>query len=180
MKKKLIIIIISIILVIGILVLILINNIYKDKTDIAKDIEVINDNYQGMVKEIENYNSTRLNVASIINDLYYDTISSKYEENKKLLDNYTLIIDNISDYVKVLDSKCNIIYGDSNVNNKCKNYKYNYELIVNVYMNDINNYNKKLNSYNDNYDEKLEEYKTKYNYIDYNNDKKYEEVETNE
>ena len=133
-----------------------------------------------MVKEIENYNSTRLNVASIINDFYYDTISSKYEENKKLLDNYTLIIDNISDYVKVLDSKCNIIYSDSNVNNKCKNYKYNYELIVNVYMNDINNYNKKLNSYNDNYDEKLEEYKTKYNYIDYNNDKKYEEVETNE
>ena len=80
----------------------------------------------------------------------------------------------------ILDSKCNIIYSDSNVNNKCKNYKYNYELIVNVYMNDINNYNKKLNSYNDNYDEKLEEYKTKYNYIDYNNDKKYEEVETNE
>ena len=72
MKKKLIIIIISIILVIGILVLILINNIYKDKTDIAKDIEVINDNYQGMVKEIENYNSTRLNVASVINDFYYD------------------------------------------------------------------------------------------------------------
>ena len=116
----------------------------------------------------------------LFNDFYYDTISSKYEENKKLLDNYTLIIDNISDYVKVLDSKCNIIYSDSNVNNKCKNYKYNYELIVNVYMNDINNYNKKLNSYNDNYDEKLEEYKTKYNYIDYNNDKKYEEVETNE
>ena len=181
MKKKLIVIsICTFLLIVGILIFILINNIYKDKTDIAKDIEVINDNYEGMVKEIENYNSTRLSVADIINNFYYDKISSKYEENKKLLDNYTLIIDNISNYVKVLDSKCNIIYSDSNVNSKCKKYKENYELIVNVYVDDINNYNKKLNSYNDNYEEKIEEYETKYNYINYNNNKKNEEVETNE
>ena len=180
MKKKLIIIGIIIFLAVGLIMYILVNNIYKDKTDIAKDIETINNNYELVKKEIENYNTIRLQVADIINEFYYETIKDNYNNNKLLLDNYTLVVDNITKYVKELDSKCNVIYNNSDVNTKCKNYKYNYEVIVNVYMNDINNYNNKLISYNEYSNNDLELYKTTYNYIDYNNDNKYEEVNANE
>lgn len=181
MKKKLIIIIsIIVLIVIGLAIYLGIKSIYKDKTDIAKDIETINNNYELVKKEIENYNTTRLQVADIINEFYYETINDKYDSNKLLLDNYTLVIDNITKYVKELDSKCNVIYNNSDVNNKCKNYKYNYEIIVNVYMNDINNYNNKLTSYNEYSNNNLKLYETTYNYIDYNNDNKYEEVKVNE
>ena len=69
MKKKLIIIIsIIVLIVIGLAIYLGIKSIYKDKTDIAKDIETINNNYELVKKEIENYNTTRLQVADIINE----------------------------------------------------------------------------------------------------------------
>lgn len=179
MKKKIIIItsIILLLLVIGILILI--NNIYKDKTLLAENIDYINNNYDNMKKEINNYNNVRLEVSDIINNFYFDLIEENYESNKKILDKYTLVIDNITDYTKKLDSKCDIIYSDSNVNKNCKNYKDNYEIIVNVYVNDILAYNDKINSYNIENNKKLSLYETNYNYIDYNLDNNYEEKSDN-
>ena len=54
--------------------------------------------------------------------------------------------------------------------------------VVNIYINDVNNFNKKLTLYNEEElsENKLEQYSSIYKeYIDYNKDNKYEEVDNN-
>lgn len=171
MKKK-IILICSILIVIVLISLFLIN-LSKDKKSTTNDIKVINDNYNLIKKEVEKYNSLRNQVSDVINEFYYEEIESIYISNNELLNSYTKIIDNITNYVKILDSKCNKLYSD--VDKICNSYKNDYEIIVNVYLNDINNYNQKLTTYNKDKNRNLELFSSNYNYIDYDNDGKKEE-----
>lgn len=165
------------------LITVFIIKLNEDKKKTEENMILINDSYNSLKNDVENYNSIRESVSKFINDFYYDTIDTKYVDNLKILNNYDSVIGKITGYVKILDDKCNFIYMDKDVSNICSNYKIDYETIVNVFMNDINNYNNKLNSYNEEQNKSLELFKSRHidDYIDYNNDNKYEQkVVTNE
>lgn len=177
MKKKIIITITILLIVISALTLLVvkfIKNIEEDKKKTNENIEIIETSYNFINQKIEDYNQTRQEVSEFINNFYYNTIENNYVNNLDSLINYKNIIDEITKKINILDEKCNTLYNDSKINNICNNYKKDYEIIVNVYLNDINNYNNKLKSYNENNEKKLELFSTNYNYIDYNNDKIYE------
>jgi len=177
MKKKIIIIIAVLLIVISaitLLVMKFIKNIEEDKKKTKENIEIIETSYNFINEKIENYNQIRQEVSEFINNFYYNTIENNYVSNLDSLTNYIGVVDEISEKINILDEKCNILYNDSKINNICNNYKKDYEIIVNVFLNDINNYNNKLKSYNENNDKQLELFSVKYDYIDYNNDKVYE------
>jgi len=180
MKNKKILMAIGILfamLIIISLITILIIILNKNKETIKENINIINISYNNIKNEVSNYNNIRNDISEFINNFYYNTIEEKYVDNLKLLNDYDSIIGNITTEIKVLDSKCNISYIDDEINNICNNYKTDYETIVNVFMNDINNYNNKLNKYNIDENKRLELFKSRYvnDYIDYNKDGNFEQ-----
>lgn len=185
MKKKKLIISGIIVILIGIisLILVFINNINNDKKITKENINSINESYNNIKEEVVNYNNLRKDITDIINNFYYDTIEKNYLNNLKVLEDYDSVINKIINYIKILDNKCNIIYNDYETDNICNNYKIDYETIVNVFINDINSYNKKLDLYNKDNSKNLELFKSKHidDYIDYNGDNIYlEKEEVNE
>lgn len=182
MKKKSIIligVIVVIIVIITYLIVMFVKNVSNDKKIVEDNTNTINNSYNVIKYQITNYNSLRDKVSSFINDFYYENIEDNYLSNIEALNNYDEIINKITNEVKILDTKCNIVYTDKEVNNICNNYKKDYEIIVNVFVNDINKYNSKLNSYNKDLNKAKELFKSKYinDYIDYNKDNIYEKKE---
>ena len=118
-----------------------------------------------------------------LSTLYYDTMASQDTLVKNSLSNYEAIVDNIEKQKKVLDALCNdVYYPDSRVNNKCSNYKIIFEQVNNLFVNDINYYNKNIAKYNlyaksVNSDKFIASYETKKKYIDCNNDGRFESKE---
>jgi len=176
--KKKSIIIISIILVIVLiisLVVIFINNVNKDKKQQEENMNIVSNSYDKIKEEVENYNNLREDISIFINNFYYDRIENDYQTNLNILKDYDETINKITNEVKKLDSKCNTIYSDKDINHICDNYKNDYEVIINVFINDINNYNNKLKLYNEDNYKNLDLFKSNYinDYIDYNQDKIY-------
>ena len=64
---------------------------------------------------------------------------------------------------------CNIIYRviyeDKNINKICDSYQELYEKIINLYVLDINNYNKKIDGYNNYKNENIDNYEMIHNFI---------------
>ena len=182
MKKKLI--TTSIVLFILIVIVILFINMTKKIKNEQKtndlNISIITKNYDNFQNSILEYNKNRNDIIDIINNFYYDSISIKDEQNKGVLSNQEDMLDSIKEMVLELDNKCDRIYKDININNICDRYKGEYEILVNVFINDINSYNNKLSIYNKDMNDNIDLYKTEYEYIDYNNDNIYEEVENND
>lgn len=179
MKKKTVMktsIILIVIVVIGILINNFIKSINEDKRITIENIEIIEESYKELKKEVENYNNSRKEIATFINNFYYDTIENSYQSNLELLKKHDNTIGKITEKINILNKKCNIVYNDTQINNICNNYKKDYEVIINVFINDINNYNNKLSSYNKDNNKELELFKSEFatDYIDYNKDKIYE------
>lgn len=179
MKKKYIIVISIVLIIITLIttfIIIFINNLNEDKKITEENINIISNSYNNIKKEVENYNDIRNNISVFINNFYYDTIENNYQDNLNKLKEYDEVIKKITNDVKMLDVKCNIVYTNSEINNICNNYKKDYEIIVNIFLNDINNYNNKLNSYNKDNNKELELFKSNYinDYIDYDNDNIYQ------
>lgn len=181
MKKRMI-IVVSIILVIIIFCyagLSFMKGLTNDKKVISENMEIIKNSYNNIKKEVEIYNDIRDEVTLFINNFYYDRIENEYLDNVNKLNSYDEVINKITNEVKKLDDKCNITYTNTEVNNICNSYKNDYELIVNVFVNDVNSYNRKLSSYNNDNNGNLELFNSEYikDYIDYNNDSIYEKKE---
>ena len=101
-------------------------------------------------------------------------------DNNRLLKQFTNIekcnnINKIDDYVETINSKCNVIYSDIEVNKICDSYDTLYEKLINLYVQDLNNYNNKITSYNEYKKESIELFNQIHkDYIDYNKDNTYE------
>lgn len=179
MKKKtltIVGIILFILIIIGIIASNFIKNIKEDKKITKQNIEIIETNYEKLKKEVENYNNSRRKIATFINNFYYDTIENNYQNNLDLLEKHDDIVETITEKINILDKKCNTLYNDPKIDNICNNYKKDYEIIVNVFINDLNNYNNKLITYNKDNNKELLLFKSEnaIDYIDYNKDKIYE------
>lgn len=179
-SKKLIIIISILVLLIGGISLLIVN-IMKDKKEITKNIEVIKYNYNELSQNVLEYNGIRRELSEKLNNFMYDKFLNDKEEYEEILTKYNTNINKIDNNIKNIDDRCKNIYNDKDINNICKSYKTNYEKIINIYINDLTNYNNKVTSYN--------EYKNENNslfelihkdYIDYNNDNVYEGRSNNE
>ena len=182
MKKnsKKIILISSLVLIIIIIVVILVMGIINDKKESSKNMELINDNYELLGTNVNEYNQIRSELSSKLNNFIYEDYSKEHSGYVELLTRYNNNISLIDENVKVINSKCNVIYNDISVNKICDSYKILYEKLINLYVMDLNNYNNKISSYNEYKKSDIALFKMIHNdYIDYNDDGKYEGVVNN-
>ena len=174
MKKKYLFIGVGVVLfgVIVLSILSLIKSFNKDKQEMLESGNLIKEAYDNVKKEVENYNNIRIDIAKLTDNFYYSTIVDVYDDNLEKFNTYDSIINDITKQITVIDSKCGQLYNEKEVNDICNIYKKDYETIVNVFINDINSYNNKLSSYNDDEEGNLELFKSNYisDYVDYNGD----------
>lgn len=178
MKKKIIVIVIMIIIVIIIAIGIntFIKNIKEDNKKTTERMNLIKEEYHNLEENIKKYNETRISLTNKLQEIYTDNLTQDYEKIKKIFQEQEQNIKENQKYVKILDNNCKIqVFSEKKVNTICSNYQQYYEQLVNVYWNDLMNFNKIIKNYNTISQIKLEEYISSQvtGYIDYNQDGEY-------
>lgn len=156
-------------------------NLKADKDATYKRMDDVSDafeNFSANTSVFEEYRDNLYN--STLGNLTYDTMYRQDKDIKNSLSNYENLVDELKKNTGYLDRLCeDVYYPNSEVNNKCYNYKSIYEQVVNYFVSDINVYNNSVDKYNSyqaglNINSKLAKYTTKKTYIDYNKDKKFD------
>lgn len=150
---------------------------------------VVNDTFEEFNAGVSAFELERDSLyTEALGNLYYDTLMNEDVNLKNKLNNYEGIVDEIITKVGEMDNLCkDVYYPDSEVNNKCKNYKIIYEQVANYFVDDLKLYNSTISEFNTQQTSLgsnvvLGEYKTTKSYVDYNNDGVFEgkEVDSNE
>ena len=155
----------------------------KEKEMTEEVVSIINSSYQELQSNVIEYNKYRSLVGDSLSSYYQDSFGDEYDKIVSEFEGYDKVVSNISNNIDVIKNNCgDKIFADSDVNDICNSYKSSYEEIVNVYVNDINNFNKFVNTYNSETGNDLSNFKSSVidNYIDYNNDGEYRGMEDNE
>lgn len=178
-KKSILIGIILIIFIAFVVIFVLTTR--KDKLETERNMENIKKNYNLLTTSVNYYNEIRTKYATMSSVLLMDKYEESHEEYTKLLTDYNKVMKDIDTYITNISFRCNNKYSDTEINKVCDNYKELYEKLVNLYVNDLNNYNKFIDKYNDYKNTELEKFEMIHNdYIDYNNDNVYEGREERE
>jgi len=160
-----------------VIIIILVIGIVNDKRESNENMGLIKDNYELLSNNVTEYNQIRSDLSNKLNNFIYDDYSKEHDSYVELLTKYNNNIGLIAGNVSEINSKCNVIYSDINVNKICDSYGLLYEKLINLYVMDLNNYNYKISSYNEYKKDHISLFNMIYNeYIDYNDDGKYEGV----
>lgn len=177
MKKKNIIIVGSIVLLVLIVLVsvLVVNKIDSDK-ELKRQGETIVNDYETFKGNVEKLNEFRTHYQNdIVVNQFVETVKDEYETWVLELDEYTELIDKVSDSTENLEKLCKNNYSDKNVSNKCDAYIDAYEKVINYYINDVNSFNSIVKEYKEeNKKSEIKEYELKYDYIDVNKDDKFE------
>lgn len=178
-KKKVIIAIVCVFLIV-LFILVLIMNIVKERKELNNNMDVIKKNYSELSTNVATYNEIRTDLLEKLNNFTYEAYPKEKEAYTEILTKYNENIQKIDNNVSKIDQLCTVIYKDISINKICDNYKLTYEKLINLYVDDLTNYNKKVTSYNEykETDSPLFELIHK-EYIDYNEDKVYEGMDVN-
>ena len=177
-KNVIICIIVIVVLAVGLILFLSLN---KARQENKNNMELIRKNYQLLSDSVSKYNDIRSKYNEMSSVLIIDSYKEKHEEYVELLDNYNKEVENIDNYINNIDLRCKGTYNDDEINEICDKYKGLFEKLVNLYIADIDNYNKFITEYNEVKDDKLELVEKVYqNYIDYNNDGVYEGSDNSE
>jgi hypothetical protein len=176
-KKRLIKIVLSIVSTVIILafLMIVINSVYKKANSSNKKyqekIELINSSYNQFSLLIEGFNSKREKLGEYMNNtVYYEDLYLIKDELYKFYEEYDEIVGSLSTVAESLKLNCKNKLTDEDANKKCDSYKEAYEMVIDIYLTDIDMYNEKAIKYNElKKDEPAQIFESKYVIVD--NDK---------
>lgn len=122
-----------------------INN--KEETTID-NIATIREVYATLSNNVNDNIGIRKRLLDKLN--VFDTTNYENEHNEytELLDEYNTNIISIDENVQIMDSKCAQEYEDTTINIFCRGYSDLYEEVINIYVDVISNYNKKIKDHN--------------------------------
>lgn len=177
MKKKLIAIIAIIVLgIIIISIIVFIKNLQEESKNTKKLMNEISEYYEKLEESITEYNNHRENLNQENTSYYQDTFKEDYDKMLDNLKSYDETITNLTIIINILNKDCsNNKFSDPKITNICNIYKQTYEEMINIYINDVNNFNKIVDTYNKETSSKLETFTTNntLSYIDYDEDGEY-------
>lgn len=153
----------------------------NDKEETYKRMDVVSDSFESFSTNVSAFEDMRDELYnSVLSNVYYDSLYNDDAYIKERLSNYENLVDELQKNTTKLDKLCNdVYYPESDINNKCVNYKSIYEQVVNYFVTDINTYNQNIVNYN-NYQASLgsglllKSYDSSKKFIDYNNDGSYD------
>ena len=169
-------------LIVGILLVVCGNSLLvfklmdNKKENEEKFVKTVDEKYNLLKKDIESFNKVREQYDTKVSaNLFIETID-EYSNWIKEIDSYTKVINKIDKDSKYLKDNCvNKTYTDKETNNKCSAFVIAYESSINLYVNDITEFNKKIEEFKKEIDdEKIVEYDLKYKLTDINKDGKFE------
>ncbi len=168
-------ILISIIVVIVILLGLLgfyIFSVIEDMNETKATGEEIVSSFEVFKENVITFSNMREDVTMRMNEeLYYDVISSLYDEYVLLFKEYGSLADDIEDSSDFLKDKCVVTYVDSNVQQKCDAFRIMYEESINLFIYDVKRFNVFVETFNTTSESSLELFNSGYEgYIDYDND----------
>ena len=143
-----------------------------------EDVSAVFESFSTNTTFFEEYRDTLY--TEVLENVYYDTMYSSEPMVKEKLNDYSKLVDALTEGTKKLDELCeDVYYPKSDANNMCVNYKSIYEQVVNYYVSDVEAYNSNVSKYNAyqkaiQSDKIVSEYKIKYHYVDYNGDNKFD------
>ena len=181
MKKKKNILIVSLMIGLSIVIIVLVYSALNSSKIKRENKNEINNAYKELTNEVKEYNNIRTKYNEKISSFLLSSYNEEHDEYVKLLTEYNEIIKKIDITTEKLNSKCNILYSDIDINKICSNYGLIYEKLINLYITDINIYNNSIKKYNEYNNTNIEPFQMIHNgYIDYNHDNKYEGRELDE
>ena len=149
MKKSLKIIAVVMIIIVILIVLasIWVEGLKKDQEKTKKTMKIVQANYNDFNNRVEELSEIRNKFYEYRENLYMETLGETSEEWNKFIKEYADIITQIDLKAKKLKENCDVKYGDVDTNNKCTQFKANYEAANNYYISDITMYNKLVEEY---------------------------------
>jgi len=181
MKKKNQLIIPIIIIFIISSIIIIVSNVNKARQNTKTNLNVIKSSYATLSSNIQEYNQIRERYNILSQEFILETYKNNHEEYTRVLTEYNDVIEKIDLSIISINSRCNQLYSDQEVNKICNNYRQIYEKLINLYITDLNNYNDNLTKYNEYKNDDIELFTLLHtNYIDYNSDGIYEGRDTSE
>ncbi|MBE6152843.1 MAG: hypothetical protein E7166_01260 [Firmicutes bacterium] len=153
-KKNKIIIIILIILTVITMLGLIIYNFYKgykeDKIKTQNKIIKINENYTNFNYYLNEFNNQRTTIYSeIFEDKYYSDFNNNINNWNTLMSSYNDLIKKIDNESKYLKENCiNSKIYHIEITPKCSSFVDNLEMMINLYISDVNVYNENINTYN--------------------------------
>ena len=155
----------------------------KSKKEFERKEKEILDNFEAFKEAIDGFNVEWSTYHSVIeSDINANTVY-QYDGWILSLDSYTEAVDEVENASNVFKNNCvNDHYIDVNVENKCKAFVDAYEKAINSYVEDIDNFNMKIDELNEKRkdEDKLENYECKYKLVDLNKDNTFEKIEHKE
>jgi len=178
-KKKIIMIIIPIVIVDSIITYFIIN-FNNDKKETLDKMDNISTSYEEFKEVVLEFNQVRQDLYSnVFNGIYYDTLKVNYNVWKDKFSKYEDVVDGINKDSDFLKKYCkDVYYPQQEINNKCNAFSIAYEEVNNLFVYDIELFNKNISNYNKYIEEqgnsnKLDLYVTNKKYIDYDKDGEY-------
>lgn len=152
-------------------------SLQKDRSEVLRRMDDVGVEFETFSTNTSIFEEVRDELYNdVLGNVYYDTMFETDDTVKNKLSNYENLVDELDKNTKKLDKLCsNVYYPDSDINNKCVNYKSIYEQVINYFVTDINVYNDNVKKYND-YQKKnnsalsVKKYNTDKKFIDYNGD----------
>lgn len=168
----LLIIIIIMCLVLGI------SYIYKKVYNVNKKqqdrIELVKSNYNQFSLLADKFNTKREELNGYLSEnTYYENLYLIKDELYIFYGEYDEIISKIQSVATSLEISCKNEFTNEEINKKCNSYKEAYEMMINIYLNDIKIYNETVKKYNDTVNDNFaQNFESKYatEYIDVNKD----------
>ena len=175
--KNIKLLLVSFFIVLGVILFIL---IFKNVNDEKKELDIVMEkvitNFDLLNKNINVYNKNRDKLVSSFDSYYLDMLVDDYDSYVNVFMEQEEVVNKIYDNVKKISIYCNgQVFSDSKVNNICNNYENYYEMVVNVYVSDLEKLNELIERYNQNNNGSLSLYESSkmIDYIDYNKDGEY-------
>ena len=150
MKKslKIIGIVMIIIVILGVLVSIWVEDLKKDQEKTKETMKIVQASYNDFNNRVEEFSNIRNKFYEYKDGLYLETLGKNSDEWNNFIKEYADIITEIDSKAKNLKKNCDVKYGDVDTNNKCTQFKANYEAANNYYISDIVLYNELVDEYN--------------------------------
>ena len=152
-------------------------NTKTDKKETLKEkMKKIDEEYTTYRSLIDIFNKKRADYyTNVSSDLYEESISN-YDVWVEEIDEYTEALKTLDKKSEYLMNNCiDTIYSDKDINTKCEQFMTSYETAFNYYVDDINEFNRKISEYARKLKKTQEypEYKMIFDYVDLNGDNEF-------
>lgn len=180
MKSNIRLLIIMLAIILGIIMSIIafaMSTVVNKDAIMEKNEDTIISNYSSLTIATSEELDLRKQISDKLKTFDSKTYVNEHETYIALLTDYNEKITKITEYVKNIEPRCKKEYEEARVNVICMSYSRLYEDAINAYVKNLNDYNTKIETYNQTSDKKYDKYRMLHaEYVDYDKDGVYSGV----